>query len=101
MDQRDIDAVVRRALDEDLPDITSEAIFAPADRGRARFLVKAEGVIAGLAFARATFQALEPAAVQQHERAPAAEAAQRRGLPGQRRRTDGVRELQEGPRRRG
>lgn len=62
MDQRDIDAIVRRALDEDLPDITSQAIFAPVDRGRARFLVKAEGVIAGLAFAQATFRALEPAA---------------------------------------
>ncbi|HWW60500.1 MAG TPA: carboxylating nicotinate-nucleotide diphosphorylase [Thermoanaerobaculia bacterium] len=53
------DALVRRALDEDLPDITSEAIFDPGERGRAHFLVKAPGVIAGLAFAEATFRALD------------------------------------------
>jgi nicotinate-nucleotide pyrophosphorylase (carboxylating) len=62
MDQRDIEAIVRRALDEDLPDITSEAIFSDADRGRARFLVKSAGVIAGLPFAEATFRAIEPSA---------------------------------------
>ncbi len=62
MDQRDIDAIVRRALDEDLPDITSEAIFDPSERGRARFLVKAAGVIAGLPFAEATFRAIEASA---------------------------------------
>lgn len=62
MDPRDIDAIVRRALDEDLPDITSEAIFAPADRGRAHFLAKAAGVIAGLPFAEATFRTIELAA---------------------------------------
>jgi nicotinate-nucleotide pyrophosphorylase (carboxylating) len=62
MEQRDIDAIVRRALEEDLPDITSEAIFAPGERGRARFLVKAEGVIAGLPFAEATFRMIEQTA---------------------------------------
>lgn len=62
MEQRDIDAIVRRALDEDLPDITSEAIFSTSDRGRARFVVKADGVLAGLPFAEATFRAIEPAA---------------------------------------
>ena len=62
MDPRDIDTIVRRALDEDLPDITSEAIFAPAERGRAHFLAKAAGVIAGLPFAEATFRTIEPAA---------------------------------------
>ena len=31
MDQRDIDAIVRRALEEDLPDITSEATPATPD----------------------------------------------------------------------
>jgi nicotinate-nucleotide pyrophosphorylase (carboxylating) len=59
---RDIDRIVRRALDEDLPDITSEAIFDPADRGRARFLMKAPGVLAGLAFAKATFATIDPSA---------------------------------------
>jgi nicotinate-nucleotide pyrophosphorylase (carboxylating) len=55
----DIDAIVLRALQEDLPDITSEAIFDPADRGRARFLMKADGIIAGLAFAAATFEQID------------------------------------------
>ena len=60
--QREIDLIVRRALDEDLPDITSEAIFEPGDRGRARFLMKASGVLAGLAFAERTFAAIDSSA---------------------------------------
>jgi nicotinate-nucleotide pyrophosphorylase (carboxylating) len=56
------DDIVRRAFDEDLPDITSEAIFDRSDRGTARFLVKAEGVIAGLAVVETVFQTLDPAA---------------------------------------
>ncbi|HEV7428977.1 MAG TPA: carboxylating nicotinate-nucleotide diphosphorylase [Thermoanaerobaculia bacterium] len=59
--QREIDLIVRRALDEDLADITSEAIFEPSDRGRARFLMKASGILAGLAFAERTFAAIDPA----------------------------------------
>src|SRR5438067_13772719 len=57
-----LEAIVRRALDEDLPDITSEAIFEPGDRGRARFLMKASGILAGLAFAQRTFAAIDPSA---------------------------------------
>jgi nicotinate-nucleotide pyrophosphorylase (carboxylating) len=60
--QREIDQIVRRALDEDLPDITSEAIFEPGDRGRARFLMKAPGILAGLAFAERTFAAIDHSA---------------------------------------
>lgn len=60
MTESDIESIVRRAFDEDLPDITSEAIFAPSERGRARFLMKADGVIAGLAFAEASFRLLDP-----------------------------------------
>ena len=60
MEPRAIDEIVRRALDEDLPDITSESIFDPADRGSARFVAKERGIIAGLAFAQATLRALEP-----------------------------------------
>jgi nicotinate-nucleotide pyrophosphorylase (carboxylating) len=71
MDSRDFERdaegsmhdIVRRALDEDLPDITSEAIFAPGDRGQARFLAKASGVLAGLQYAAAVFSALDPEAV--------------------------------------
>lgn len=64
---RDIDPainlIVRHALDEDLPDITSEAIFDPGDRGQARFLVKASGILAGLDFAAATFAAIDPSSI--------------------------------------
>jgi len=60
--QHEIDLTVRRALDEDLPDITSEAIFESSDRGSARFLMKASGVLAGLAFAERTFAAIDPTA---------------------------------------
>ena len=56
------DDIVRRAFEEDLPDITSEAIFETSDRGSARFLVKAEGVIAGLAVIETVFRMLDPAA---------------------------------------
>ncbi len=59
---RDIDLIVRRALEEDLPDITSDAIFDRADRGRAHFLVKATGILAGLDFAAATFAAIDSSA---------------------------------------
>lgn len=58
-DQKHIDEIVARALAEDLPDITSEAIFSKDDRGQAFFLMKAAGVIAGLEFARATFAAID------------------------------------------
>jgi nicotinate-nucleotide pyrophosphorylase (carboxylating) len=55
--------IVRAAFAEDLPDITSESIFAADDRGAARFLVKGEGVIAGLAVVETVFSMLDPAAV--------------------------------------
>lgn len=57
---RNVARIIRRALDEDLPDITSEAIFEPGDRGRARFVIKTSGVLAGLDFAAATFRAIDP-----------------------------------------
>jgi len=60
MDAAEVDEVIRRALAEDLPDITSEAIFDAGERGRARFLMKAGGILAGLPFAEATFQAIDP-----------------------------------------
>jgi nicotinate-nucleotide pyrophosphorylase (carboxylating) len=54
--------IIRRAFAEDLPDITSEAIFAPSDRGSARFMVKAEGILAGLPAVEAVFRTLDPTA---------------------------------------
>lgn len=62
MDEREIDRIIDAAFAEDLPDITSEAIFEPGDRGSAYFLMKAEGVLAGLAFAERVFRKLDPAA---------------------------------------
>jgi len=56
----DVEPLIRRAFAEDLPDITSEAIFDPSQRGRARFIAKAEGVFCGLVFAEATFALLDP-----------------------------------------
>lgn len=54
--------IVQAAFAEDLPDITSESIFDPADRGSARFLVKGEGVIAGLAVVETVFRTLDSSA---------------------------------------
>ena len=62
MDRAQIEAIVRHALDEDLPDITAESIFSPDERGRARFLMKASGVLAGLPFAEETFRAIDATA---------------------------------------
>lgn len=62
MDRHDIAPLVRRALEEDLPDITSEAIFTARDRGTAAFLIKAPGVLAGLDFADETFAELDDSA---------------------------------------
>lgn len=55
-----VEPLIRRAFDEDLPDITSEAIFDPSQRGRARFIAKGDGVFCGLVFAEATFALLDP-----------------------------------------
>jgi nicotinate-nucleotide pyrophosphorylase (carboxylating) len=63
MNRDDIASLVQRAFDEDLPDITAETIFSPGERGRAVFLVKASGVIAGLPVARVVFEMLDPTAV--------------------------------------
>ncbi len=62
LDRELIRRLVQRALDEDLPDITSEAIFAPGDRGAAELVIKADGVIAGLEFAELTFAILDSSA---------------------------------------
>jgi nicotinate-nucleotide pyrophosphorylase (carboxylating) len=62
MNDNELAQIIRNAFAEDLPDITSESIFAPQDRGSARFLVKGEGVLAGLAVVEGVFRALDPAA---------------------------------------
>ena len=62
MTKNELDRIIAAAFAEDLPDITSEAIFDPEDRGSARFLVKGEGVIAGLAVVEGVFRALDDSA---------------------------------------
>lgn len=62
MTRTELETIVRAAFAEDLPDITSESIFEPGDRGSARFLVKGEGVIAGLAVVEAVFRMLDTGA---------------------------------------
>ncbi|BCV22194.1 carboxylating nicotinate-nucleotide diphosphorylase [Moorella sp. Hama-1] len=55
-------AIVKRALEEDLGpgDLTSSALFTPAERGQGEILARQEGVIAGLPVAGLAFQMLPP-----------------------------------------
>lgn len=52
--------ILELALEEDLPDITTDAIFGTAEEGTARFLAKAEGVFAGAPFIEHGFRLLDP-----------------------------------------
>jgi nicotinate-nucleotide pyrophosphorylase (carboxylating) len=54
-----IEDIVERALAEDLPDITTEAIFEAGEKGSAYVLAKEGGVIAGLRFAAAVFTVID------------------------------------------
>lgn len=57
----DLDAIVRRALDEDVDggDVTTAATVPPAARARALITQKAPGVVFGLDAAEAVFRALD------------------------------------------
>jgi nicotinate-nucleotide pyrophosphorylase (carboxylating) len=54
--------IVKRALEEDLGagDLTSSALFTPADRGRGEIIARQEGIIAGLPVAGLAFQMIPP-----------------------------------------
>ena len=58
----DLDALIARALDEDVGpgDVTTEATIPAETRATARFLLKEDGVLAGLAVAERVFSALDP-----------------------------------------
>src|SRR3954471_4403517 len=58
----DLDAIVRRALEEDVgpADVTTRATVPGAVRARARITQKQPGVVFGLDAAAATFRALDP-----------------------------------------
>jgi nicotinate-nucleotide pyrophosphorylase (carboxylating) len=60
-----LDAVVRRALEEDVGagDVTTQATVAPQARARALITQKAPGVIYGLHVAERVFSVLDPAAL--------------------------------------
>src|SRR5439155_24388533 len=60
MDPAEIDAIVRRALAEDLPVFTTESSFEGGERGRARFIAKRAGNVAVLPLAAMTFSVLVP-----------------------------------------
>ncbi|MCA1733580.1 MAG: carboxylating nicotinate-nucleotide diphosphorylase, partial [Acidobacteria bacterium] len=61
-----IEEIVDRALAEDLPDITSEAVFTADEQGSARVVSRVPGVLAGLRFARATFSTLGDVSFENH-----------------------------------
>src|SRR5687767_8698884 len=63
LDAQLVHTIVQRALDEDLPDITAESIFEPGERGTAAFVIKADGIVAGLDLAAATFLALDSSSI--------------------------------------
>ena len=56
----EVRSIVRRALEEDLPDSTSDSIFDPDGRSSARIVAKASGVLAGLPFASVAFDEVDP-----------------------------------------
>jgi nicotinate-nucleotide pyrophosphorylase (carboxylating) len=58
----DLDAIVRRALEEDVGagDVTTRATVPPGARARARITQKQPGVVFGLDAAAAVFRALDP-----------------------------------------
>lgn len=58
----EVEDIVERALAEDLPDITAEAIFEANERGEASFVCKRDGVVAGHVFASAVFSVLDGSA---------------------------------------
>lgn len=57
-----LEDLVERALDEDLKDgdITTGPLIPPHTRGKASFMVKADGILAGLETARLVFMKIDP-----------------------------------------
>ena len=59
--EKQSDEAINRALEEDLGrgDATTDALVDGSVRGKADFLVKAEGVLAGIEVARRIFQKID------------------------------------------
>lgn len=60
--RKEIDLIIKTALIEDIGtgDITTLATIPPENKGRAEFLIKQEGIIAGLEIAERVFQLYDP-----------------------------------------
>ena len=56
-----IKEIIRRALDEDIQtgDVTTQAVIPDSVFGKGKFLVKADGVIAGLSVAKNVFDMID------------------------------------------
>ena len=59
---KDIEAIIERALEEDLPhgDITSESIISPESQSQAVILAKENGILAGIGVAENVFSKIDP-----------------------------------------
>jgi len=57
-----VEELVERSLDEDMPvgDITTDSLIPPHSRGKASFIAKAKGTLAGLEIARLVFLKVDP-----------------------------------------
>ena len=57
-----IEDLVERALDEDLAggDITTGPLIPPHTRGKASFMIKAQGILAGIDIAKLVFMKIDP-----------------------------------------
>ena len=57
-----LEDLVERALDEDLAggDITTDPLIPPHTRGKASFIIKANGIQAGIDIARLVFMKIDP-----------------------------------------
>ena len=57
-----LEELIERALDEDLAggDVTSNALIPPRTQGKASFLVKARGILAGIDISRLVFNKTDP-----------------------------------------
>ncbi len=57
-----LEDLIERALDEDLAggDITTDALIPPHSKGKADFIVKAHGILAGIDIARLVFFKIDP-----------------------------------------
>lgn len=60
MTSEQLSRILQNAFEEDLPDITTNAIFDETQRGEARLIAKATGVFAGETVVREGFRHLDP-----------------------------------------